>query len=247
MKRLFFVAIAAMVLCSCGDSSNDIDVTNDTRTPTETWWSGGFSMRTSPHFITEYVVLSNVKVKVNAAGGIDVKIGGDNYSTYRDKDYKYYEKAKYFSEIYGDTYYNKKISGWLHPALAYPIEKITISCDKDFDAEHPVGKPLDDIVLLEYSTYYKFIKSGYKLTFDNPWWFDKEEEVLTSPLNSINADVTKLAKVILKLSDEDNTWDNFFGRLVFASAPAEPGEYTFTLEMTSNGKIYKTVVTHTFE
>ena len=248
MKKFLFMAFAAIALWGCGDASNDIEITDNTRNPNEMWWGGGLMMRPSSHFITEFVLVSKVMIKINAAGGLDIKLGGGNYSTYRDEDYKYYKEAKSFSEFYGDTNYIGEITGWLHPALAYPIDKMTISCTKDFDAEHPAGKPLDDIVNLDYSTYYKFIKSGYRLTFDNPLWFQKEEEVLSSPLNSINADVTTLAKVILSLDEATETvWENFFGRLVFTSTPAEPGEYNFTLETTINGKVYKSEFSYTFE
>lgn len=249
MRKFMFLAFVALALCGCGDSSDNIEVTKETRNPPEIFWdSGGFRMRASTHFITEYFPLSKVIVKINAAGGLDIRVGGGGYyATYFDKDYKHYEKAEYFSELYGDTHYTGQISGWLHPVIAYPIDKMTISCDADFDAEHPAGTPLDDIVNLEYSTYYKFINSGYKLTFDNLWVYDREEEVLSSPLNSINAEVTKLSKIILEISDEDNKWANFFGRLVFTSAPAEPGEYTFTLGVTTNGKTYNTTFDYTFE
>lgn len=247
MKKFLFLTFVAIALCGCSDSSNDIEITDNTRKPTEVLWSGGFKEKASTHFITEYFPLSKVMVKINAARGLDVNIGGGGYySTYRDKDYKYYEKAKYFSELYGDTSYNGGIIGWEHAVLAYPIDKMTISCDDDFDAEHPAGTPLDDIVNLEYSTYYKFIESGYKLKFDNPWWYDKEEEVLSSPLNSINEDVTKLAKIHLSLNDI-NEWENFFARLVFTSQPEKTGEYNFTLETTVNGEVFKSEFTYTFE
>jgi hypothetical protein len=36
-------------------------------------------------------------------------------------------------------------------------------------------------------------------------------------------------------------------KIEFASQPAEPGEYTFTLEVTTNGETFQTEFTHTFE
>lgn len=239
MKRIFFVAIAAMVLCSCGDSSNDIDVTNDTRTPTETWWSGGFRMWASPHFITEYIIPSKIKAISNLPGNLYVEVTGDVYKTFRGKDYKDYNKALYFAQMYGDTSYNGGVHEGQHSALAYPIEKITICCNSDFNAEYPAGKPLDDIVKLDFKTYYDFIKSGYTAYKDNPWWLDPEEEDLSLPFDSINEDVTKLISVYLAHGS--------MGNIRFISTPDELGEYTFTLEMKINGEMFKSEFTYTFE
>lgn len=117
-------------------------------------------------------------------------------------------------------------------SIAYPIDKITIKCDKDFDTEHPAEKPLNDIVMLDYKSYYRYIISGYVST-GGPWLEDVlDHYVLT--LYKIASDVTTL---IYEGS----------AKLQFSSTSTNPGKYTFTLETTINGKIFKSTFTYTFE
>ena len=239
MKKLLFLAFVAFVLCSCGDSLNDVEITDNTRKPIETWWVGGVRMWKSPHFITEYIVPSKVRAIHNAPGNIYIEVTGNVYKTFRGEDYKDYDKALYFAQMYGDTSYNGSVQEGEHTALAYPIEKITMWCDADFDAEHPAGEPLDDIVELNFGTYDDFIKSGYSAYKDNPWWEDPAEEVLSLPFDSVNKDVTTLVAANL----------GYFsvGNIKFISTPKELGEYTFTLEMVVNGETFSTEFTYTFE
>ena len=53
------------------------------------------------------------------------------------------------------------------PYIAYPISNyksfaLNIVSDKDFDAAHPAGTSLNDIVNIRFSSAETFIKSGYK-------------------------------------------------------------------------------------
>ena len=240
MRKLLFMAFAAIALWGCGDASNDIEITDNTRNETEILWgSNGERLWESPHFITEYVIPTKIKAICNVPGNIYIQATGDVYKTYRGKDYKDYNKALYFAKKYGDISYKGKVSEGQHTALAYPIEKITIWCDEDFDAEHPAGEPLDDIVNLKYTTFHKFIESGYKSTFDNPMWLDPEEEVFLLPFSSINADITKLIG--------SNLANYGIGNIKFISNPEELGEYTFTLEVTIKGEVFKHTFNFTFE
>ena len=239
MRKLLLLAFVAIALWGCGDASNDIEITDNTRNETEILWgSNGDRLWESSHFITEYVVPTNIKAICNVPGNIYIKATGDVYKTYRGKDYKDYNKALYFAKKYGDISYKGKVSEGQHTALAYPIEKITIWCDEDFDAEHPAGEPLDDIVNLKYTTFHKFIESGYKSTFDNPMWLDPEEEVFLLPFSSINADITKLIG--------SNLANYGIGNIKFISNPEELGEYTFTLEVTIKGEVFKHTFNFTF-
>lgn len=71
MRKFMFLAFVALALCGCGDSSDNIEVTKETRNPPEIFWdSGVFRMRASTHFITEYFPLLKVIVKINAAGDL---------------------------------------------------------------------------------------------------------------------------------------------------------------------------------
>ena len=190
----------------------------------------------SPHYVSEYMVPSDIKV-VPANDTFNIEFSGIIYPTFRGEDYEYNDIVKSLSELYGDTYYKgvAKPQPGSNPALAYPIDEISIYCDKNFDAEHPAGELLNDIATMNYKSYYNFIKNGYlPYTQNHP----NEQDVDSYSLcfDNINAEITKLVSLRRK-----------FTTILFTSAPAEPGEYTFTLEMTTNGETLTTEFTHTFE
>ena len=239
MKKSLFLAFVAFALWSCGDSSNDLDATDDTRHDEEYLETGAIL---SDYFITNYLVASKVEVK-EKGGEFYLEVSGDRYYTY--KDHPTYEKAKKFAELYGDTSFKGYIiPGSCHP-LAYPIDKMTISCGNDYDAEHPAGEPLDDIVKLEFETFYEYVKNGYELPSDIPREITKNGDTVMHLMNfeDINADVATL----VNLKPFKAQMINVTPLLHFASEPETPGEYTFTLEMTTNGETFTTEFTHTFE
>ena len=252
MRKLFFVAFVAFALCGCGDSigalDNTTDKTDETRkdenkddnveVPAEET-----GMWVSSHCITEFVVPSKIEVARNA-GQHWLKITGDEYITH-DPRAQSYEKAMEFAEFYSDTSYTGGIHPGLNRALAYPIEDITIYCEKDFDVEHPAGEPLDDVVKLEFKSFYEFIKNGYKYPENIPLGTSDKEGGIDYKLclGDIDASLATLVHIHPFRSQLGGTTP----LLHFASEPETPGEYTFTLEMTINGETLKTEFTHTFE
>ncbi len=254
MRKLLFLAFIAFALCGCGDSlgalDNTTDKTDETRkdenkddnveVPAEEtgMWESSF-------FVTEFVVPSKIEVARNA-GQHWLKITGVEYITYlRDKTSQSYKKAMEFAEFYSDTSYTGGIYPGLNRALAYPIEDITIYCEKDFDVEHPAGEPLDDVVKLEFKSFYEFIKNGYKYPENIPLGTSDKEGGIDYKLclGDIDASLATLVHIHPFRSQLGGTTP----LIHFASQPAEPGEYTFTLEMTTNGETLKTEFTHTFE
>lgn len=231
MRKLLFAVITVLTLYSCSDS-NSLEIYNDTRKPIEEW-DGESQM--SNHYITEYLVLDEIKVVHAYDGAIALALIGDEYATYFGKNYKHYEFVEGLSELYGDTSYIGYPAKGNNVALAYPVDKMTIFCDRDFDAEHPVGKPLDDVVTLDFCSHYNFIKSGYKKNASNKQHL-QDVDCYTMHLDKINADVATLLAM-----------QRSYMHFNFTSAPAEPGEYNFTLEVTTNGETFTTEFTHTFE
>jgi hypothetical protein len=147
-----------------------------------------------------------------------------------------YERFSYFSKLYNDdSFYGSTYPG-AYSALAYPIDKITLSCDSDYDAKHPAGTPLDDIVKLKFASYRDYIENGYQY----PEWYKKEEGYRRGEipfeyyLSEINSDNTKLAS-------------RKVNRLLFTELPTVLGEYNFTLELTTNGETLTTTFTHVFD
>lgn len=185
-------------------------------------------------YISDYLVPSKLKM-VKARNGYVLEMTGDSYHTWCGDDYEFAEKINYLSTLYGDTSYDGYNRPGSHIALAYPIDNITIHCDKNFDTKHPAGEPLDDIVKLNYQSYYNFIQNGYHpYTLNEQYLQDVDSYSLC--FDCINADITKLVSM------------NYpYNVITFAASPETPGEYTFTLEMTTNGETLTTEFTHTFE
>ncbi len=223
MKRFLFLIVAISFMNSCKESSDDVTI----------------GSHISPHFISAYLVPTKIEVLSNAPGHLYLSATGEVYKTSANKGSANYDKVQYFSNLYGDTSYNRASQSF-NNALAYPIDKITIYCKKDFDDKHSAGEPLDDIVKLDYQSYYDYVKSGYTSYKDNPDYIDKTVDHYVLSFNSITADISKL--MVVSLASPTS-----FAGVKFDSAPAEPGEYTFTLEMTTNGETLKTEFTHTFE
>ena len=221
MKKIIFITFIASLFCSCSDETSEVGVG-----------------RSTSHFITEYFVLTGVNVSANSIEDLFICADGEIYRTWVEKNREEYKKAKYFCDLYGDNSYKGGYYPGQHAALAYPIENLTICCTVDFDTNHPAGKPLDDIVELDFQTYYDYVKSGYTSYKDNPIWMSSIVEHFTLSFDKVSADISKLASIGLG--------GNFAG-FKFTSTPEKAGEHTFTLELTTNGETFKTTFSHTFE
>lgn len=236
------MAVSLLWLSSCSDKADDLIPYDTTRNPEHEVDGGGLPSYVTSHFITEFVDVNKIEIYSKGPGrSLHLNVKGEEYETYRDKDYEYYEKAKYFSNLYGDNSYNGRVTVGSHSVLAYPIEKITIWCEKDYDAEHPAGTPLDDIVALNFSTYNDFIKSGYKFYNEDlpEWERDRARVEYRINFNEINEKTSNLSRIYLA---QDN-----LGFIYFDSQPTEVGAYPFTIEVTINGKVMTKSFTHSFE
>ena len=182
----------------------------------------------TPYLISNYLLLEEITCTPS--------------ELYNNKAYlSYYgencgDKLSYFSKLYNDTSYNNFILPGSQQALAYPIDKITLSCDSDYDAKHPAGTPLDDIVKLQFDSYWDFIQNDYQY----PDWYTMDEYNWYGALrfkyylSEINSDNTKLAS-------------RRVNQLIFTELPTVLGEYNFTLELTTNGETFTATFTHVFD
>ena len=244
MKKFLFLAFVAFALCSCGDSSNAIDeitdnTTDDTHNDEQIQY---VENEVSNYFIQKYLIPSEIEVKC-VEGILYLDVRGYKYYTF--KGHPTFEKAKEFAEFYGDTFFNRAIIPGGKSCLAYPINKITICCDKEFDAEHPKGRPLDDIVNLEFETVYEYIKNGYRLPAEIPNENRRGNDTVAHLLcfKNITAEVATLVNIF----PFNGQMINVTPLIYFASQPETSGEYTFTLEMIINGETFKTEFSYTFE
>ena len=73
------------------------------------------------------------------------------------------DELEKLSREYGDTTYNgnKIRSYFVGPVVSDSIKKIDVTCRSDYDAQHPKGTSLADIVLFCGHSYYNFIHNGY--------------------------------------------------------------------------------------
>ena len=237
MKRLFIAVVALFIFVGCADKSSSLEIYDVTRNEKNNE-SGPWAR---PHFIANYVVPHELGIGTT----IDPKYFylreiGDLHKTWDQRE-ELSEEAKYFINLYGDTKLNGNSSLWGESAVAYPIDWITITCDKDFDAEHPAGEPLlEDVVKLEYNTYYNFVKSGL-----TAYKYDQNDDPRTDRyeigFDKVNADITKLMDISLA--------HDYFATagIRFQYVPEVDDEYTFTITLKMNGEEMKTSFTTTFE
>jgi len=149
----------------------------------------------------------------------------DESVSFRDSGQKK-ERFKNYSYIHDDISYNRIISLLgnmiLRDKCLYPdVISYIVSADKDFDSSHPAGTSLNDLLTINYSSYERFIRSGY-------------DESISAP-----ADYTKPLSEVRSLS----LLERNYGILHFTKAPDKAGTYTINITIHSNeGSVFKTSV-----
>lgn len=70
---------------------------------------------------------------------------------------------KRINEENGDCTYSRSRRFWAgFPTSTYPnIQRVDVTCDVDYDESHKAGESLNDIVMVEYSSFVDFIERGY--------------------------------------------------------------------------------------
>ena len=70
---------------------------------------------------------------------------------------------KRINEENGDCTYSRSRRFWAgFPTSTYPnILRVDVTCDVDYDESHKAGASLNDIIMVEYSSYADFIERGY--------------------------------------------------------------------------------------
>lgn len=131
----------------------------------------------------------------------------------------------------GDVSYNSKITdGFAYEgivvALVDTLQTVTITCDKIFDEQHPVGSNLNDLFSVYFEDPYATIKNGYKSSIgDNYYTIDAflnpnfPYSLFGAPLTSV--DFTKKYHI-------GTEW--YF---ILEKAPEKTDEYLFTVSITN--------------
>lgn len=117
-----------------------------------------------------------------------------------------------FTELaqrYNDTNYHGGY--WVDNVNFSPMKYLTVVCDKDFDAKHPAGTPLDDIITVNYYSAQKFIESEYSDMDAGDGYTGFKENL--AKLNTLNI----------------NLYTSGF-TLIFDKGPEIAGEYQFKVQ-----------------
>ena len=134
---------------------------------------------------------------------------------------------KEYAEYFGDTLLSyrhddgKYIGENNYCVLA--VTGVDVTCDKDFDSQHPAGSNLNDIMCWGS---YKDIYSYLHRTDENGNIIGKNESLPTmAQLNIYDIPLASIPENPLMMTENDFS-------LYFNSQPAEPGTYEFTVKFT---------------
>ena len=140
------------------------------------------------------------------------------YEPTREKEKVWKERHQELSLQYGDIGFDTwtavdypSIGSW-----AFPFEVFDVISNADYDAGHPAGVSLNDIVEITYITHKPFIENGYKHTD------------ASRPTNDYSGD--KVTKRLSELQPEDAIFmeaDSFL--LSFVDLPTSAQSHTFTV------------------
>ena len=189
-------------------------------------------------YVTRYCKFEDIGIDTTKAGNIIIRGKGRvKHYSWRDEGG---EKTTYeaLCRKHNDLTYNKKREYRLSPewgvCSAIDFKEIDIVSNKDFDAEHPAGTSLKDIVRFVSVSPKKFIDSGYKETFNwrrnRPEIFKKDyiiqimfqrETENYFPINMLLKDIGKDEMQMLPV--------NTHGILFFDKEPTAEKEHTLTV------------------
>ena len=208
-------------------------------------------------YVTRYCKFEDIGIDTTKAGNIIIRGKGrvKQYS-WRDEGG---EKTTYeaLCRKHNDLTYNKKREYRLSPewgvCSAVDFREIDVVSDKDFDAEHPAGTSLKDIVRFVSISPKKFIDSGYKETFNwrrnKPQIFRKDSIIQIMflsetesyfPINGLLKDIGKDEMQMLPV--------NTHGILFFDKQPTAEKEHLLTVTIyTREGKKFVRTITKVFK
>jgi hypothetical protein len=207
--------------------------------------------------ITYYYDCPEFILETSESGNIALRGSGENglcgWSS------KGREKAIYDSlcVLHHDMSYNKKRDyivgpGW-GASYKGDIVSIDVVSNADFDAQHPAGAPLNDIVRIISVSPYPYITSGYKKTYDwkrNPPENLQRENIFRGRSNRgenpfyypIDKRLSELTSSDLILADMSEIF------LIFEKQPDLSKEHNLTVTIkVSDGKVSRPTITKVFE
>ena len=238
MKRLILLSIAAVLLLLGCDRAKTVLFRS---------------------YINIYDYSENIQLKITDAGNIaiyqkysseDVNIKTASYS-FKSKGE---EKKRYdeLCKIHNDMSYNQKRSYIVAPlwgrCSAIDFREIDVVSDKDFDAEHPAGMSLKDIVRFVSVSPKKFIDSGYKETFNwrrNKPKIFKKESMISSMFHEETENYFPINGLLKDIGSDEMQMlpEDTHGILFFDKEPTAEKEHTLkvTIDIGERKKLVRTI------
>jgi len=129
-------------------------------------------------------------------------------------------------EKYGDTAYNQRRIKPPLGAFSDEFTSIEVKSNRSFDAAHPAGTSLSDIVIFRVRTLYNFIQNGYNLD-------DYRIMIVEKELDKFTPDDLKLLEVECGAIYPDNPMISFD-----FSVPPPAGRHTLTVTFKTTDKTF---------
>lgn len=119
----------------------------------------------TPHnFIESYLIPARVSVLEHSKIGnnqvLEIRFWGKCINKLDNPDL-----FDHYVRLYGDTLCYATVLPGSNAAIADAFSKISVVADADFDAAHPAGTPLDDIICLRSESAYEYIRTGYEYPY----------------------------------------------------------------------------------
>lgn len=218
---------------------------------------------TVPSYCLTFYDVQSYKLILNDSGNIVIRANPSHKYSYFSKNQQ--DKITYTTlcKQHNDISYNKKEivetlmgDAGIHSYSRYPITNIEVTSNKSFDSNHAATSSLKDQITLISVSPEKYIKSGYKSTFN---WDDKyTPEIIKNEITtySLGLQYQKANHPIIKKLDDfifNNTQllgcgVDYVGVLIFNQEASTKGVHNITVTITlANGEKYTQTIKKEFK
>ena len=225
----------------------------------------------SPNFLLSFFSVDSIKVVVESPEIMYLQWGDieDRVScTYEDGKYDNTLIRTYCAK-YGDDHYDKEVDiasyDITNEHIGYmedPV-RITVTSGSDFDADHPAGTSLNDLISWSGTSIYPYIKRGYADPFFYGTYTPTNErerkatelyairavtDILPEPITKQLSEITAEDLKIMKFSSAARTGgDQFLGCFGFTAKPEKTMLHGMRIEVElEDGRVLETLFTVDF-
>ena len=210
-------------------------------------------------YVTAYYDYDDIALSLTDNGNI--RISYDTVSSHKEYSWNSsgQNKVVYDSlcKVHNDLGYDKKRGYIAMPdwgsCSTFDIAHIDVVSNANFDAQHPSGTSLNDLVYFISVSPKKYIDSGYNYSYDwankTPEIFDKEQEMYNFRNSSESSNYNPINKKLSETAIDEMVLlpAYYFGYLVFDSSPTTIKKHTLTVTFSlCNGKVISKTIEKTF-